>query len=302
MNRRSPESARQKGVRRAALFLGAVVAPIAIASFLAGSFLIKPCPCPVGAPPADFPAESVTFRNASGIALKGWFYEGEPGGGAVILLHGVHGSRLQMLPTAMWLAGLGYSVLLFDQQAHGESGGDAVTFGYRESQDATAAVAFVRARLPGEKIGVLGFSLGGAAILLASPPLPVDACIVESVYPTIEDAIHDRIALRAPWTANLLGPLLLMQFKPRLGFWPSALHPIAGIRNIRAPILVIAGTEDKHTPLTESQRLFDAAPEPKQFWSVSGAGHQDLFAFAGEEYKRRVAAFFASTLRGSHAP
>jgi len=62
------------------------------------------------------------------------------------------------------------------------------------------------------------------------------------------------------------------------------------------PKLFIAGAEDQHTTLAESRELFDNASEPKEFWVVSGARHQDLHAFAKAEYERRVLAFFASDL------
>ena len=57
--------------------------------------------------------------------LSGWFIAGRPGGGAVVLMHGVRGNRLAMLRRARLLHAEGFSVLLFDFQAHGESTGAA---------------------------------------------------------------------------------------------------------------------------------------------------------------------------------
>ena len=167
-------------------------------------------------------------------------WQGPPGGGAVVLMHGVKGNRLAMLRRARLLHTEGFSVLLFDFQAHGESTGTRITFGRLEGLDAAAAVAFVRQRLPNEKIGAIGSSLGGAAALLGPEPLAVDALVLESVYSDIGTAIANRIrivlgpvvgALAARPTAWLFEAIL----PPFLGMRPSDLRPIDGIAQGRAP-------------------------------------------------------------------
>jgi len=61
---------------------------------------------------------------------------------------------------------------------------------------------------------------------------------------------------------------------------------------VRCPVLVIAGSADQRTTLSESRRLFEAAPEPKELWVVQGAAHVDLYRFAGKEYENHVLLFF----------
>jgi fermentation-respiration switch protein FrsA (DUF1100 family) len=154
-------------------------------------------------------------------------------------------------------------VLLFDAQAHGESPGEHITFGYLESLDARAAVGFLHAQLPAERIGYLGVSQGGAAALLGPEPLAVDALILEAVYPTLRETVINRIAIRLGCLAEPLAPLLLLQFRLQLGIDPDSMAPIGGIRRIRAPLLLIAGERDRQTLLSQSQRLFEEAPQPK---------------------------------------
>ncbi len=214
-----------------------------------------------------------------------------------MLAHSVRSNRLELVGRARFLQAAGYAVLLFDAQAHGESPGEYITFGHLESRDAAAAVAFVRDRIPHERIAYLGVSQGGAAALLASPPLPVDALVIEAVYPTLRDAVRDRIAIRAGPLAHLLAPLLLGQVYLRLGVAADAIAPIEGIRRIRAPLLLVAGEVDRHTRLEESRALFAAAPEPKTLWVIPGAAHQSFHAFTRVEYERRVLDFLARTLR-----
>ena len=255
-------------------------------------------------PPRDLAVQPVEFRSASDAILRGWFVAGRTGGGAVLLLHGVDASRVAMVERARFLASAGYSVLLIDFRAHGESSGERTTYGGLESLDARAAVDFLRATTPGERIGVIGISMGGAAALLGPAPLAVDALVLESVYPTIAEAVRDR--LRA-WLGPLGPPLASIATRwllPRDGVDASDLRPIDRIGGQVAPVFVLAGSADPYTTPDESRALFARARDPKSFWLVAGAAHVDLHAFARPEYERRVGAFLHRYLRevGRDAP
>ena len=283
--------------RKSILVCAAVVLLFLVGTWLAGSALSQPVNQPIGNLPGDLVGSSVQFPSGSGATIYGWFMPGKKGGGAIILMHGVRANRLSMLDRARFLSHAGYSVLLFDFQAHGESAGKHITFGYLESMDAQAAVKFLRSNAPDEKIGVIGVSLGGASALLAYPPLDVNALVLEMVYPTIDRAISNRLTMRlGRWTSHLT-PLLSWQFKPRLGIDAEALRPIDRIGRISSPKLLIAGAEDQHTTIEESRLLFDAASEPKELWIVNGAKHVDLYSVAKKEYEQRVAGFFGKHVR-----
>lgn len=229
--------------------------------------------------------------------IHGWVMPGKAGAGVVVLMHGVRANRLAMLNRARFLNGNSFTVLLFDFQAHGESEGKHITFGYLESRDAIAAVNFVRLKYPGEKIGVIGVSMGGAAALIASPQLSVDAIVLEMVYPTIDRAVDNRLTMRLGKWATILSPLLLVQLKWRIGVDPKVLRPIDRVSQIRAPKLFIAGANDQHTTLPESRELYEMALAPKEFWVVDGAAHVDLHKFQKEDYEARVLSFFNDHLR-----
>ena len=78
---------------------------------------------------------------------------------------------------------------------------------------------------------------------------------------------------------------------------PEALRPLECVGDLRVPKLFIVGERDRHTPLNESQELFNAACEPKTLWVVAGAQHEDLLKLAPVEYEKRVTAFFNQSLR-----
>ena len=254
----------------------------------------------VGDLPADLPGRTVRVLSPAAGTLKGWLVPGRRGAGAVLLLHGVRASRLDMLDRARFLHAAGHTVLLFDSRAHGESGGQRITFGYLESIDARAILAFLRRSVPGERVGVIGISLGGAAVLVGPQPLDVQALVLEAVYPTLEEAIDNRLALRFGALGPPLAPLLTVQLRPRLGFAAEDLRPIDAIDRVGAPVLVVAGAEDRHTTPAQSRRLFARAQGPKELWEIPGAGHVDFYRAARAEYEARVGRLFAATLRSSY--
>jgi pimeloyl-ACP methyl ester carboxylesterase len=201
-----------------------------------------------------------------------------------------------MISRTRFLTVAGYPVLLFDFQATGESLGQHPTDGYLEALDAQAAVDFMRAEAGVKKVGIIGFSLGGAATLLGDHPLAADALVLEAVYTTIEEATAARIELRLGPHSGWLYRLFTWQLGPRLGIHPAQLRPIEKVGAITAPVFLIAGAKDPHPTLAESQRLFAAAPVPKQFWAVAGAVHENFHHHNPQDYEARVLDFFARTL------
>ena len=268
-----------------------------IGVWTAGSVLVAPVHHSVGNAPGELSARTVQFESRSGATIHGWFIPGKKNAGAIVLMHGVRADRLSMLDRARFLSKAGFAVLLFDFQAHGESSGEHITFGYLESRDAQAAVDFLRLNAPGEKIGVIGVSMGGAATLLASPPLDVNALVLEMVYPNINQAVSNRLSMRVGALGTILTPLLTWQLKPRLGISADALMPIEKVGRLTTPKLFIAGEQDQHTTLRESEQMFAAAAEPKELWIVEGAKHTDLYAEKKQEYEQRILKFFEDRLR-----
>jgi fermentation-respiration switch protein FrsA (DUF1100 family) len=286
---------------KAALLAAITLAVLAFGSWEMAGPLIESANHRVAPPPADLGARTVSIASASGSTLAGWFVPGTPGAGVVLLLHGVRADRAAMLSRARFLHDAGYGVLLIDFQAHGESPGAAITFGWLESRDARAALDWLRTAAPGERIGAIGLSMGGAAATLAEPPLPLDALVLEEVYPTIEEALADRLRLQYGGGAGAMLPLFTWQMPLRIGITPAALHPIERVGALAMPKLFIAGAADLHTTLAESERLYAAAAEPKELWVVPGLGHQDADEHVPADYRPRVLAFLARTLRAQSA-
>jgi uncharacterized protein len=262
---------------------------LATSAWMIGTKLTQPQNHTV-ALPADFAVVSVSIPG-SGHSIAGWWVDNGSGSPVVLLVHGLGADKSSMLSRAKLLMRHGFSTLLIDLQAEGETWGNAITLGHLESADVVAARDWVRRTAPGRKIGVIGTSLGGASVLLAPQPCGFDAVVLESVYPRIGRAVENRIRMRLGPAAPFLTPLLLIQLEPRLHIAVSDLEPIRWIGLLGAPVLVAAGSKDLHTTLEETRELFAAATQPKSLWVVEGAVHEDLLAFGPTAYEQQVVEF-----------
>lgn len=270
------------------LFVGAV--------YWVGDILTKPYRVVTGSPPTDLDSHTLTFRSGTGATISGWFFPGISGRGAILLLHPIRSNKRDMLPRARFLIHEGFSVLLVDLQAHGESSGERITFGYREAKDIEAATEKLKDLAPSEKIGALGVSLGAASLLFSDKHSSFSAIVLESLYSTIDEAVKNRLQIYLGPSGSLFTPLFLSQLKWQLEIPPNSLRPIDLVSQLQAPVLFVHGTEDRHTTLLEAEQLFEAIPEPKTFYRVRGAAHINLHKYAGDEYEQRIVSFFAHHL------
>ncbi len=270
------------------LFVGVV--------YWVGDILTKPSRVVTGSPPTELGGRNLTLQSGTGRTLSGWFFPGISGRGAILLLHPIRSNKRDMLPRARFLIHEGFSVLLVDLQAHGESSGERITFGYREAKDIEAAIKKLKSLAPGEKIGAMGVSLGATSLLFSGEHSSFSAIVLESIYSTIDEAVTNRLQIYLGSPGSLLTPLLLSQLKWRLGIPPDKLRPIDFVSELQVPVLTVHGAEDRHTPLSEAEQLYAAIPEPKEFYKVRGAAHVDLHKHAGDEYEQRIVSFFIQYL------
>jgi uncharacterized protein len=250
----------------------------------------------VGRPPLDLQASNITYASGAGVLIHGWLVPGKPKQGVVVLLHPVRGDRRDMISRAEFLRKRGYAVLLIDFQSHGENRGNRITYGDLESRDVTGAIQYLRHKLPGEKVAILGVGMGADAIVLSEDRPAVDAVILEQMYPTINRAIASRVRNNIGPLAPLFSWLIMTEMQSQHEIPADRLSTIDRMSKIGAPVLIINGTDDQYVTLDEARAELAAAAPPKELWAVEGAGHVDLHNFAKDEYERRVGDFIARYL------
>ena len=237
-----------------------------------------------------------TLITADGLHLAAWWVPTPLARGVVILCHGLGASREQMLPFLPGLQEAGFSSLLFDFRASGQSEGKVATIGHKERYDLQAAIEHLRAQpetaeLP---LGVLGWSMGGAVAILEAAHNPDLSAVVA------DSAFADLRGESQHWLRGCLGPLADLFAPPSMWFAEhlfrldlDAVRPIEHIGALAPrPVLLIHGLDDRLTSPTDAQDLFDAAGEPKELWQVPGASHCGSLEAQPGEYPRRVLAFF----------
>ncbi len=239
--------------------------------------------------------EEVTFPARDGLTLRGWWIPASGAERAVIFLHGYGGS---MDPDVQYVPALhqaGFYVLMFDFRAHGRSDGQMTTVGYLERQDALGALDFVRAKGI-ERIGLLGFSMGGVVAMLTAPLCPaVRAVVVDGAPVRLSSALAGRgIEYGLPRWLSLASGWLTVAVT---SLWVRAnlfhYEPIRWVGQIAPrPLMFIYGARDQFVPAAELDALIAAAHSPKEVWRDPQAGHRTLDQLYPDEYRRRIVAFF----------
>lgn len=239
--------------------------------------------------------DDAELRSFDGTLLKAWFLRSKsPARGCVLLLHGIADSRRGALGPAAFLLEEGYSLLLPDIRAHGESGGDLMTYGLLESRDALAWAEWLRQSGCGRLYG-FGESLGGAILIQAEARAPTFAALVaECAFSSLHRVAVERVREVVPLGAPVLVPGAMLYTRLRYGYDLGQASPEAAVRQIRAPLLLIHGHNDNRTRPHHSVRILEAGQgRVVELWQVSGAGHTGASTAAPAEFRRRVTQWFA---------
>ena len=242
-----------------------------------------------------------------GIRLVGWkVHPAHPNGDWVLLLHGRSHNRSVMLPYAEFLLAAGYSVVMMDARAHGNSGGSKSTYGEFEVFDVQAIVNTLEAA---EKIGHL-FALGesmGAAVALQSPPFvrQLDGVVAEGAFRNLREVTFDYAGLqqsvflgKTVFRPAALVAIYIAQKEAGADFRFEDVSPQRAVEARRIPILLICGENDRKIPCRHSEAIFRSAIGPKELWRVPATGHEQAIKTAPAEFQRRVLEF----LRTSTSP
>jgi len=253
----------------------------------------------------DFPAnfglafEPIQFTSRDGILLHGWWIPADGSVKTIIFLHGHHGSMDPDLQYAPLFHENRYNVLMFDFRAHGRSEGKVTSIGALERLDALAAVQFAAAK-GSMKIGLLGFSMGGrAAVLAGGESASVNALVCDCgparITTSVELYLHRRgvpiflakaLAYFLVFGASLRCKINVFDFEPiRLS---SRLHG--------KPVLFLQGRNDPNIRVAETLEMVQNAGSQASLWLVDDAGHRDISDLHPQEYAKRLVDFFNSSL------
>jgi fermentation-respiration switch protein FrsA (DUF1100 family) len=220
--------------------------------------------------PADWklPYEDVFFVTEDGVRLHGWFVPGQGSPVTLLWYHGNAGNishRLENL--ALLHHRVGASVFIFDYREYGRSEGEISKAG--TFRDAFAAFRYLRSRsdLDPGVIVLFGRSLGTALATAVAAEQRCLGVILESAFTSTDDVMR-----------------MYFPFLPALPAGTVKYDTIGLIEKVTVPKLIIHGEHDEIIPLWMGERLYEAAPPPKEFYLIRGATHNDTYLVGGEDY------------------
>jgi fermentation-respiration switch protein FrsA (DUF1100 family) len=212
--------------------------------------------------------EDVYFTTDDGVKLNGWFVPYPQAQITLLWSHGNAGNISHRVENIKLLHDkVGINVFIFDYRGYGRSQGTASEEG--TYKDAAAALRYLLSRkdVDSKKLIFFGRSLGAAVAAELALQYPCRGLILETPFASIAKM------------ARAAFPLL-----PITSLLRTRYDTEDKVRRIKTPLLVIHGDQDDIVPYSHGKEVFAAAPEPKEFYTIRGARHNDTYIVGGDAY------------------
>ncbi len=265
----------------AVLLVAFLLGYTALLIFFENRIIYYPSPFPEGmwdAKSRGLEVEDVYFKTDDGLRLHGWYVPAptpNPKASATFLFfHGNAGNITHRLENVQLLRERGWNVFIFDYRGYGKSEGKPTEKGIY--LDSLAAYEFLRKdkKVPVERLFLFGRSLGGVCAVHVAASRPAAGIILESTFTSARDMAREMF------------PIL-----PVAPFIRTKFDSIQKISNIKIPKLFLHAPEDSIVPYSLGRKLFESAPEPKSFYDIIGADHNDALYAGGEKYFQAIEDF-----------
>jgi alpha-beta hydrolase superfamily lysophospholipase len=240
-----------------------------------------------------FAYSTVILKTANGIPIEAWHSSPDTiSKGTVILFHGLTSNKGEILDEAYEFRNQGYNIMLADVRNHGNSGGNATTIGYRESEE--VKLAYDHILQSGEKnIFLWGTSMGAVEVIKAVSEyqLKPAGIIIEMPFLSLQSHLKGR--------ARILG-FPSQPFAFLTTFWIGIEKDFNGFgfqttkyaRNIKCPVLEQYGGKDELVLKNETDAIYNAIVSVnKKLVVYEDAVHESFFRKDPSTWRREVGAF-----------
>ncbi|MGG2396495.1 alpha/beta hydrolase [Pseudomonas sp. SH1-B] len=231
----------------------------------------------------------IELQAADGTRLHAWWLPvkaGTPVKGTVLHLHGNGGNLAWHLGGVHWLPEQGYQVLMLDYRGYGLSAGKPRLPEVYQDIDAAFAWLEQAPEVQGQPLFLLGQSLGGALATHYLAEHPERRAALRAMALDGVPASYRDVAQHALSTSWLTWPLQV----PLSWLVPDGDSAIRSIDKLEGlPLLIYHSVDDTIVPLSNGQRLYQAAPPPRAFQTTRGAHVQ---TFAEPIWRESLLAFF----------
>ena len=235
--------------------------------------------------------KTVYLTTKDNLKLEAWLMQVQNSKGTVAMFHG-HGSKKSAILTEAYSFNqMGYSTLLLDFRAHGNSEGNTCTIGYNEAEDVQLAYNYLQQQ--GEKnIALYGISLGAATITKAVNDYGIapQKIILEMPFGSLPDAVAGRVKIMG-LPQEPISTMLTFWGGIQNGFWAFNLKPSEYAKKIKCPVLLQHGTNDPRVTEKETKEIFDNIATSKKWVEYNASAHQSLCTNEHIKWMAEVAAF-----------
>ncbi len=219
-------------------------------------------------------AEDVWLQTSDAVRIHAWMLRPhEKTALLTVYLHGNAGNLTHRIDHMLEITSAGSNLFLVSYRGYGKSEGSPTEEGIYRDADAAYQYLAEQGYAP-RQIVVHGESLGTAPAVDLASRRPCAGVILEAPFPSAR-AVASRVL-------PLIGPLVV-----------SGLETAQKIPLLQAPLLIMHGDQDEVIPYDLGRQVFAAAREPKEFWTIPGAHHNDIIQTAGSQYRQRLKAFYA---------
>lgn len=214
-----------------------------------------------------------------------------------MMVHGYAMNRSEFVPEAAVLYREGLSVLLLETRSHGRSRGGPGGFGWAERLDVAEGARWLRERVPGVPLIIVGSSQGAAATAYAvgEDPTLADALVLDGAYGRMDRAIRGFLDfLVTPRYGWILAPGVPLTGL-FLGFSPYGKDVAASLYKMGPkPVLIFHGEQDTIAHPEQARRNLDALQgDTTVIWQPE-MGHAEGRWERAEEYHDALRRFIGS--------
>lgn len=212
--------------------------------------------------------EEVFFPAQDGTRLHGWFVHGPDERAVLLWFHGNAGNISHRLHNLKKLHdALKIPIFIFDYREYGLSQGEISKAG--TFSDAHGAFRYLTSEKGFQKSSVLlfGRSLGTALAVDIASKEECLGVILEAAFTSTDDMMQRYFPFFAPQPKSVV-----------------KYDSLSLIDKIKSPVLFIHGQCDQTIPVSMARHLLEKAPDPKEFYEIAGADHNDTYLVGGHEY------------------
>jgi pimeloyl-ACP methyl ester carboxylesterase len=255
-------------------------------------------PLPIDPRQVSGDVQAWSTRTHDGITLRGWYLPTEKKRHLLVLVHGMWSSWLEMAGLGRDLHVHGFDVLLFDLRGHGQSDPSRLYLGRRERADIRAVMAWAQSEgFPNDRIGWLGYSMGGSTLLMEAARNPeIQVAVIDSPYGDLPKLLETQLS-RHSGLPRWFNPGILLAARWIYGVRTDDLIPIRFARSWgERPLLLIHGESDTTVPVSQALELASTLGASCLTLTLPGVEHVQAYHADPEAYVRTVGSFFDSHL------